>query len=164
MFSYPVVCYYVYRPLRVCFASGIATDMGIEHRQETGAIEPDILVIGQSSSLVEGVADLLRLAGYRVETSPSWAETERAPHIPLPDLVIVDVPSVAADAHYLSEQMHKAYWANIPILFVSFSGDEWIRTLRQDNHNNNGGAVHFYAHTLLSIDSLLDTVKSCLNN
>lgn len=143
---------------------GIATNMGIDRPEEIQAIEPDILVIGQTSSLVEGVADLLRLAGYRVETSPSWAETERAPQIPLPDLVIVDVPSVADDAHYLSEQMHKAYWANIPILFVSFSGDDWIRTLRRDNHNNNGGAVHFYSHTLLSIDSLVDTVKSCLDN
>jgi DNA-binding NtrC family response regulator len=143
---------------------GVMTDIGIERPQETQATEPDILVIGQRSSLVEGVADLLQLAGYRVETSSSWAETERAPSMPRPDLVIVDVPSVAADAHYLSEPMHKAYWANIPILFVSFSGDDWIRTFRQDNQNNNGGAVHFYAHTLLSIDSLLDTVKSCLSN
>jgi DNA-binding response OmpR family regulator len=114
--------------------------------------------------VVEGVADLLQLAGYRVKTSSSWAETERALQIPLPDLVIIDVPSAAVDVHYLSEQMRKAYWANIPILFVSFSGDEYIRTLRQYNHNKNGGRVHFYAHTLLSVEGLLDTVKTCLNN
>jgi DNA-binding response OmpR family regulator len=129
-----------------------------------GTNEPDILVIGQRWSLVEGVADLLQLAGYRVKTSSSWAETERAMQIPLPDLVIVDVPSAAADAHFLSEQMRKAYWANIPILFVSFAGDDCIRTLRQNNYSSNGGRVHFYTHTLLSIDSLLDTVKTCLSN
>jgi DNA-binding response OmpR family regulator len=125
--------------------------------------EPDILVIGQSLPVVEGMSDLLQLAGYRVATFSSWAETERALQIPLPDLVIVDVPSTAAGVHYLSEEMRTAYWANIPILFVSFSGDEYIRILRQDN-GNNGGRVHFYAHTLLSIESLVDTVKSCLDN
>jgi DNA-binding NtrC family response regulator len=160
MFSFPFLCYYVYRPFRVRFLLGVATDMAIDRPQETQPIESDILVIGQRSSLVEGVADLLQLAGYRVETSSSWAETERTRPMPLPDLVIVDVPSAADDANYLSEQMHKAYWANTPILVVSFSGDDWIRVLQQDH--SVGGSVHFYAHTLLSIDSLLDTVKHCL--
>jgi DNA-binding response OmpR family regulator len=129
----------------------------------TDTNEPEILVIGQSSPVVEGVSDLLQLAGYRVATSSSWAETERTLQMPLPDLVIVDVPSTADGAHYLSEELHAAYWATIPVLFVSFSGDEYIRILRQDNHNN-GGRVHFYAHTLLNVESLVDTVKSCLDN
>ena len=129
----------------------------------TDKSEPDILVIGQSSPVLEGVSDLLQLAGYRVKISPSWAQTERTLQIPRPDLVIVDVPSAPAGIHYLSEKMRTAYWVNIPILYVSFSGDEYIRTLWQYNPNN-GGRVHFYAHTLLSIESLVDTVKSCLGN
>jgi PleD family two-component response regulator len=125
---------------------------------------PRILVIGESSPLLEGVADLLQLAGYLVDVSSSWAETEYAMHIPPPNLTIVDLSSAAPDAYRLSERIHSIpHWANVPILFISFSGDERIWDLEHHSRKTNNDKVQFYAHTLLSIDGLLDKVQACLS-
>jgi DNA-binding response OmpR family regulator len=123
-----------------------------------------ILVIGQSSPLLEGVADLLQLAGYRVETSSSWAETEYALHTTPPNLVIIDLSGAASDAYRLSEQLRKASpWVDVPILFISFSGDDCIRNLQRKNRKGANGPMHFYAHTLLSMNGLLEEVRTCLS-
>ena len=125
-----------------------------------------ILVIGSSSPLLEGVADLLQLAGYRVETSSSWAETEYAMVITPPHLVIVDLSSAAPNAYQLSEQLRcTPRWADVPILFISFSGDDSIRSLQllRKGRNGSSGPVHYYAHTLLSMEGLLNKVKTCLS-
>jgi len=125
-----------------------------------------ILVIGSSSPLLEGVADLLLLAGYRVETSSTWAETEYAMVITPPNLVIVDLSGAAPDAYRLSEQLRRApRWADVPILFISFSGDDSIRSLQLLPRSRKGssGPVHYYAHTLLSMEGLLNKVKTCLS-
>jgi PleD family two-component response regulator len=135
---------------------------------ETGAMsesEQRILVIGKSSPLLEGVSDLLQLAGYQVDMSSSWAETEYAMNVTPPNLAIVDLSNPVLDALHLSEGVREMYrWTNIPILFVSFSGEDRIRELQRKSHNNNhDGRIQFYAHTLLSIDGLLDKVQSCLS-
>ena len=125
-----------------------------------------ILVIGSSSPLLEGVADLLQLAGYRVETSSSWAETEYAIVVAPPHLVIVDLSSAASDVYQLSEQLRRMpRWAQVPILFISFSGDDTIRNLQllRKSRRGNSGPVHYYAHTLLGIEGLLNEVKTCLS-
>ena len=123
-----------------------------------------ILVIGQSSPLLEGVADLLQLAGYRVETSSSWAETEYALYTAPPNLVIIDLSGAASDAYRLSEQLRTVSpWADVPILFISFSGDDCIRSLQRKNHKDASGPVHFYAHSLLSMNGLLEEVRVCLS-
>lgn len=124
-----------------------------------------ILVIGSSSPLLEGVADLLLLAGYQVGTSSSWAETEYTlgGAATPPSLVIVDLSSAAPDAYRLSEQIRRVpSWAEVPILFISFAGDDCIRSLQHRSSKRNGGPVHFYAHSLLSMDGLLDKVRTCL--
>jgi DNA-binding response OmpR family regulator len=122
-----------------------------------------ILVLGSSTPLLEGVADLLQVAGYHVETSSSWAETEYALHITPPSLVVVDLSSAAPDAYRLAQQIRSVpRWVQVPILFVSFSGDDCIRSLQRRSNNGNGGPIHFYAHTLLSMEGLLDKVKACL--
>jgi DNA-binding response OmpR family regulator len=126
--------------------------------------EPRILVIGKSSPLLEGVGDLLQLSGYQVDTSSSWTETEYAMHVTPPDLAIVDVSSPSADAIRLSEQIHGApRWSKVPILFISFSGDDRIRELQRNNYKGNGGRLDFYAHTLLSMNGFLEKVKTCLD-
>jgi CheY-like chemotaxis protein len=125
-----------------------------------------ILVIGSSSPLVEGVADLLQVAGYRVETSSSWAETEYVMVKAPPNLVIVDLSSAARDAFLLSQQLRgMPHWAEVPILFISFSGDDTIRILQilRNRRKSNGGPEHYYAHTLLSMEGLLNKVKTCLS-
>ncbi|MEJ2209792.1 MAG: hypothetical protein P8129_12235 [Anaerolineae bacterium] len=122
-----------------------------------------ILVIGRSVPLIEGVADLLQVVGYPVDVSSSWAETEYAMYDAPPDLVIIDLSIAAADVYLYAEQIHDTpHWSQVPILFVSFSGDDRIRDLQRRNQRNGNKRVYFYAHTLLSMDELLDTVHACM--
>lgn len=122
-----------------------------------------ILVIGKNSPLLEGVFDLLQLAGYQVDVSSSWAETEYALHVAPPNLTIVDLSGAASDAYRLSERIRRtSHWADVPILFVSFSGDDRIRELQRHSLRNNDRQLQFYAHTLLSMDGLLEKVKACI--
>lgn len=112
---------------------------------------------------MEGVADLLQVVGYPVEVSSSWAETEYAMIARPPDLVIVDLSSAALDVYDLARQIRsQAGWSNVPILFLSFSGDDRIRELEQRNRKNGDKQIYFYAHTLLSMDELLAQVRACL--
>jgi DNA-binding response OmpR family regulator len=122
-----------------------------------------ILVIGRSIPLIEGVADLLQVVGYPVDISSSWAETEYALYDAPPGLVIIDLSIAAADVYHFAEQIHHtADWSQVPILFVSFSGDDRIRDLQRRNKRNGDRRVYFYAHTLLSMDELLETVRACM--
>jgi CheY-like chemotaxis protein len=123
-----------------------------------------ILVIGESSPLLEGVADLLQLAGYQVDLSSSWAETEYALRVTPPNLAIVDLSRSAANAYRVSEQIRRTpHWTDVPILFISFSGDDRIRDLQRYSQKAKDGRMQFYAHTLLSMDGLLSKVETCLS-
>ncbi len=122
-----------------------------------------ILVIGTSSPLMEGVSDLLQVVGYPVEVLTTWAETEYAMYDAPPDLVIVDLSGAASDVYRLAEQIRgMPHWTDVPILFVSFSGDDRIRELQLRNQRNGEKRLHFYAHTLLGMDGLLETVRASL--
>jgi DNA-binding response OmpR family regulator len=123
-----------------------------------------ILMIGGESPLVEGVHDLLQVVGYRVNLSSSWTESESVPDLTPPNLVIIDLSSTAPDIFQLAEQIRATpRWAQVPILFISFSGDDRIRDLQQRNRHNGDSQLHFYAHTLLSIDELLEKVRTCIS-
>jgi response regulator RpfG family c-di-GMP phosphodiesterase len=159
--SHVIMCIGISRTLPYSASPGNLICWKIGSMSESNA--PRILVIGKSSPLLEGVGDLLQLSGYQVDTSSSWTETEYAMHVTPPDLAIVDVSSPTADAHRLSEQIHSApRWSRVPILFISFSGDDRIRELQGYNHKSNGGRLDFYAHTLLSMNGFLEKVKTCL--
>jgi CheY-like chemotaxis protein len=125
-----------------------------------------ILVVGRSAPLMEGVSDLLQVMGYPVETSSSWMETEYAMHDRPPSLVIADLSIAPSDVYKLAEHIRSApHWTDVPILFISFSGDNRIRELQRYNKKRNGngnGRLHYYAHTLLSMDELLQEVEACL--
>jgi PleD family two-component response regulator len=122
-----------------------------------------ILMIGRHSPLMEGVHDLLQVVGYPVEMSSSWVETEYVMYNTPPDLVIVDLSSAAPDIYRVAEQIHSTpHWSEVPILFISFSGDDRIRELQRRARKNNNGKLYFYAHTLLSMDELLEKVKTCM--
>lgn len=150
-------------PTRSSLQVGISV---VEDRQATAVMSKGtkrIQVIGRSSPLLEGVADLLQLAGYHVDLSSSWAETEYTMRVMPPHLVIVDLSSAALDADSLADQIHAApFLSQVPVLFISFSGDDRIRELQGRNSKGGDGRFHFYAHTLLSINGLLDKVESCL--
>jgi DNA-binding response OmpR family regulator len=122
-----------------------------------------ILVIGRSTPIMEGVSDLLQVVGYPVDVSTTWAETEYALYHTPPDLVIIDLSGTVPEVQQLSEHIRRTpQWSDVPILYVSFSGDDRIRELQHNSQRNGDQRLHFYAHTLLSIDGLLDTVKTCL--
>ena len=121
-----------------------------------------ILVIGRSTPLIEGVSDLLQVVGYPVDTSSTWAATEYAMDDAPPDLVIVDLSLAAPEGYQLAERIRSMpNWSAVPILFISFSGDDRIRELQQANQSNGDAQLHFYAHTLLGMDGLLDKVRTC---
>lgn len=143
---------------------GIKATIGKQRVTGMAKDRESILVLGRSIRLMEGVADLLQVVGYPVEVSSSWAETEYAMHdASPPDLVIVDLSSAAADAYALARQIRgRPGWSNVPILFVSFSGDDRIRDLEHKSRKNGEKGLYFYAHTLLSMDELLSKVRSCL--
>jgi DNA-binding response OmpR family regulator len=129
----------------------------------TGEKRKRILVIGRNTPLMEGVSDLLQVVGYPVDLSSSWTETEYAMYDSPPDLVIIDLSIAAPDGYRLAEQIRSnPHWSEVPILFISFSGDDRIRELQRDNQRNGDKRVHFYAHTLLSMDGLLEEVRTCL--
>jgi len=123
-----------------------------------------ILVIGQSPSLLEGMRDLLQLAGYQVDISSGWAEAEYARRVTLPNLIVIDLSTAALELSGLPDQIGRTpRWSKVPLLFVSFSGDERIREVQRRSENGGNGRLHFYAHTVLSIEGLLAQVQACLN-
>jgi PleD family two-component response regulator len=145
-------------------AWGVTTPMAGERQQVMAKGRRRILVIGRSSSILEGVADLLQLTGYQVDMSSNWTSTEDAARAIAPNLVIVDLSDTTSDAIRLSEQIRKnPQWSHIPFLFVSFSGDDRIRELRKHGLQGDNGHLHYYAHTLLSMDGLLEEVQACLH-
>lgn len=122
-----------------------------------------ILVIGSSTPLMEGVSDLLQVDGYPVDVSSTLAETEYALNGTLPDLVLVEFSSATPDIARLAEQIRLVpQWSDVPILYVSFSGDDHLRELQRRHQRNGDKRLHFYAHTLLSMDGLMDQVRTCL--
>ncbi|HSJ55976.1 MAG TPA: hypothetical protein VLC95_02280 [Anaerolineae bacterium] len=130
----------------------------------TTANQERILIIGRSVPLIEGVADLLQVVGYPVELSSGWVEAEYARRDVPPSLIIVDLSMAAPDVYPLAEEIRRTpRWGDVPILFLSFSGDDRIRDLQRRNRRNGDSNLHFYAHTLLSMDELLQTVRACLS-
>jgi DNA-binding response OmpR family regulator len=129
----------------------------------TGEKGNRILVIGRNTPLMEGVSDLLQVVGYPVDVSSTWTETEYAMYDSPPDLVIIDLSIAAPDGYRLAEKIRSIpHWSEVPILLVSFSGDDRIRELQRRNQKNGDKKVYFYAHTLLSMDGLLEEVRTCL--
>ncbi len=121
-----------------------------------------ILMIGRHSPLMEGVHDLLQVAGYPVQMSSTWTETEYAIHNPPPGLVIVDLSSAMPDVRRVAARIRSApNWSDVPILFISFSGDDRIRELQRRTRTDNS-KLYFYAHTLLGMDELLAEIQSRL--
>ena len=130
---------------------------------DAGGKRKRILVIGSSTPLMEGVSDLLQMDGYPVDVTTTPAETEYALNGTMPDLVLVDLSDSAADVARLAERVRTVpQWSDVPILYVSFSGDDRIRDLQRYLQKNGDKRLHFYAHTLLGMERLIDQVRICL--
>ncbi len=164
MSSFAFLCYHVGVTGLLGLLGGKPAIAGGQEKMATDAERRRILMIGSSSPVTEGVSDLLQVVGYPVNMSSTWAETEYALNDSPPDLVIIDLSVAPPDGYQLAEQIRgAARWSDVPILFVSFSGDERIRELQGRSQRNGDKRLHFYAHTLLSIDGLLEEVKACLS-
>jgi CheY-like chemotaxis protein len=163
MSSFVILCYYGQED-GVC--DHIMDVSVVGDRQKTqlrGVGRQRILVLGRSSPLLEGVVDLLQLSGYEVEMSSSSMETAYALQVAPPNLAIVDISGPTLDAYRVSEQIRRIpHWTDVPILFISFSGDDRIRDLQRWTHKSNDKRLQFYAHTVLSMDGLLNKVGACL--
>ena len=123
-----------------------------------------ILVVGSHTPLMEGVSDLLQVDGYPVDVSSTLAETEYVLNGASPALVLIDLSSAEPDIDQLAEQIRSVpQWSDVPILYMSFSGDERIRELKRRKQSSGDKRSHFYAHTLLSMDRLMDQVRTCLS-
>jgi PleD family two-component response regulator len=130
----------------------------------TDRADERILIIGRSIPLIEGVADLLQVVGYPVELSSGWADATYVSQDMPPNLIIVDLSFAAPDVYRLAEDIRSAPgWSDVPLLFLSFSGDDRIRDLQRRTRKNGDKRLHFYTHTLLSMDELLETVRICLS-
>lgn len=124
---------------------------------------PQILVIGRRTPLLEGVCDLLQLAGYAVLRSPNWEEAESHLCAEPPRLAIADLSSPESDACLRSANIYDTpAWAAVPVLMISLTQDDRVRDLQGDSLNGNGHRLKYYSNTLLGMDGLLEEVKSCL--
>jgi CheY-like chemotaxis protein len=122
-----------------------------------------ILVLGPRSALMEGVSDLLQLVGYQVDQSSSWDETERTLRVTPPNLLIVDLSDSNSEVYRLSDRIRNTpAWSEVPLLFISFSGDDRIRELQRHTDHTRNGMVRYYAHTVLGVDGLLEEVQASL--
>jgi CheY-like chemotaxis protein len=123
-----------------------------------------IVVIGNPSPLLEGVADLLQLAGYDVALSAGGPDAADVGGAPPPDLAILDLSEWLDSLELPQQILSMAPAPEVPILLLSFSGDDRIWHLQHVEGEGKSGRVEIYAHSLLGPNGLLDKVKGCLMN
>ncbi|HNS51399.1 MAG TPA: hypothetical protein PKO09_09475 [Anaerolineae bacterium] len=120
-----------------------------------------IVVAGNASSWLEGVVDLLQLAGYDTVLLTDWSQAEKAILSASADLAIVDL-SDYLDSLDLPDRLGALTSAGgLPILLLNSTGDDRIWHLQRVGSPNRG-RVDFYAHSLLGPTALLDKVTGCL--
>lgn len=137
----------------------------VEHTLNMLGTQQRIMVFGSPTPLVEGVSDLLQVEGYQVEVASDWLEADQRAEASLPNLIIVDLSDPLRVSLRLIEQVQcLPHWAGVPILFVSFSGGEQVRELQRQTRNTHWkNRLHFYIHTLLSMDGFLSQVQASFN-
>jgi hypothetical protein len=120
-----------------------------------------ILVVGSVSPWLEGVVDLLQLAGYDALLLADWPQAEREIRSASADLAIVDL-SEYVDSFDLPERLNVlAPVGGLPILLLNSTGDDRIWHLDRVSHASRG-RVDLYAHSLLGPTALLDKIDDCL--
>jgi hypothetical protein len=121
--------------------------------------DKEILVIGRGSPLLEGVSDLLQLAGYTILRSLTWAEAERQFRHQSPSLAIADLSSPESEAYLRADGVwERTELIDVPVLFVNLAQDNPQRAVRRDTRRR----ARFFSSSLLGMDGLLEEVRSCL--
>jgi DNA-binding response OmpR family regulator len=121
-----------------------------------------VVVIGRTWTLLEGITDLVELAGYSATPAGAWTEVEGQFEDCRPDLAIIDLTDWL-DSFDLPDRITEMFpLPDVPILLISFSGDDRIWQLQQRGDHAKTGRVEIYAHSLLGPEALLEKVRLCL--
>lgn len=121
-----------------------------------------IVVIGRTYTLLEGITDLVELAGYSATPAGSWTEVEGRFRDRRPDLAIIDLTDWL-DSFDLPQRISEVFpLSDVPILLISFSGNDRIWQLQQRGDQTKAGRVEIYAHSLLGLEALVEKVRLCL--
>jgi len=120
-----------------------------------------ILVVGSASPWLEGVVDLLQLAGYEARMISDWLQAEREIRAASAELAILDL-SDHVDSLDLPERLAALTPAGgPPLLLLNSTGDDRIWHLERGGDPSRG-RVELYAHSLLGPTALLEKVEGCL--
>jgi two-component system sensor histidine kinase/response regulator len=84
-----------------------------------------ILVVEDDSALLEGVRDILELAGYEVYTATNGVEGLEALRRVTPDLILSDIMMPRMDGHQFYEAVRShSEWLSIPFIFLTAKGEK----------------------------------------
>jgi len=85
-----------------------------------------ILVVEDDTALLEGLRDVLELAGFGVLTASNGVEgLETLTTHPLPDLIISDIMMPRMDGYeFYTRVREKPDWLNVPFIFLTAKGEK----------------------------------------
>jgi len=128
---------------------------------DVAGVRPRILVVGSASPWLEGVVDLLQLAGYEARPISDWGQAEREIRAASAELAILDLSDLV-DSLDLPERLAALTPAGgPPLLLLNSTGDDRIWHLERMGDPSRG-RVELYAHSLLGPTALLEKVEGCL--
>jgi hypothetical protein len=117
--------------------------------------------VGSASAWLEGVVDLLQLAGYEAHLLSDWLQAEGEIRASSVELAILDL-SDDVDSLDLPERLAALTPAGgPPLLLLNSTGDDRIWHLERMGDPSRG-RVELYAHSLLGPTALLEKVEGCL--
>lgn len=98
--------------------------MELNHLAETARSPQElVLVVDDDHAIVEGVADLLRYAGYHVLTAPDGVAALELVNSGCPDLIISDIMMPNMDGYRFCEAVRSnSSWASTPFIFLTARG------------------------------------------
>ncbi|GAB4475445.1 MAG: response regulator transcription factor [Anaerolineae bacterium] len=83
-----------------------------------------ILVVDDEPVIRDSVADVLRLAGFRVVTACNGLEALDILHDLTPDLIVVDIMMPHMNGYQLYHRLRRApAWVRIPVIFLTAKGE-----------------------------------------
>jgi len=88
-------------------------------------ITEKILVVEDDTALLEGLRDILMLAGYQVTTAANGVEGLAALEHGLPDLILSDIMMPKLDGYQFYAQVRaRPEWIGVPFIFLTAKGEK----------------------------------------
>ncbi|MBN1427528.1 MAG: hybrid sensor histidine kinase/response regulator [Anaerolineae bacterium] len=118
---------------------------------------PVILIADDDPVMLQSVADLLRLAGYRILTATNGAVAWQVLQDQTPDLIIADITMPVMDGYQLYDAVRgDPQWSLVPFMFLTARGEE-----KDIRYGYRLGADH-YVTKPFEPDDLLAVVEARL--